>query len=249
MFYGKGVSFMKKINVFLADNDIALSGNLCGYMTSQEDLHVVGTVNDGKSCLDSEALSSADVLILTDILPGIDGLSLLKKLKIESRFPPVVILLTSFPTPYVKDQAMEYGANLILDRDTEPMDIIQQLRALTLAKKNQTDYEWKRKICQHLEAYGIPTHLGGFQYLCEVLEMLSANENLLHNLHADVFHTISRKYNTSPISIERRIHYAIQVAWYQKSMLNQMRSAFGNEIPSVKTFIGFLNSNIQNSSI
>lgn len=236
---------MDGIKLFIADNDIALTGELYEHMSLQEDFDVIGMVSDGKSCLDAVGLLSADVLILSDILPEIDGLSLLMELKKQSRTPSVVILLASFPTRYVKEQAAEHGAHLILAQGTEPARFTDYIRNLVFAQKNQEDFQWRRKVRHQLESYGIPTHLGGFQYLCEVLEMISANENLLHALQSDVFQSISEKYNTSPMSIERRIHYAIQVAWYKKPTSNRMKADFGSELPPVKSFIGYLSSSIK----
>jgi two-component system, response regulator, stage 0 sporulation protein A len=236
---------MEKIKVFIADNDIASSEKLRETINFEEDMEVIGVINNGKKGLYSEALSSADVLLLADILPGLDGLSLLKNLKIEARIPMVVILLTSFPTAYVKEQAIENGAQVILPKNTAINRLIQNIRDLVLAENNRSDCVWERKVRQQLEYYGIPTHLGGFKYLCEVLTVLSANENHLHKLQSSVFPAISKKYNTSTLSIERRIHYAIQVAWHHKSHTNLMKTTFGQYTPTVKTFIGFLTNVIK----
>ncbi len=64
---------------------------------------------DGETALRLLKNSSFDVLLLDIVMPGIDGISLMKKLKADSS-PPVIIVLTGKATVETAVEAMKHGA-------------------------------------------------------------------------------------------------------------------------------------------
>jgi len=236
---------MEKLKVFIADHDIALTGEMVALMNAQRDMKVIGTVNDGRSCLQSATLSLADVLILDDVLPVIDGLSLLNKLQLEAKQPPLVILLTSFYNTYVEEEAMNKGVTIVRAKPINLYHLIQDIRDISFTGDTEIDQSCDYTMKRCLETYGISSHLAGFQYLCEALTILSNNKHLLHTMKTNVFPLISNKYNTSTLSIERRIDYAIKTAWEQQQQLRTpMTIAFGKDHPTVKNFIACVTNTI-----
>jgi two-component system, response regulator, stage 0 sporulation protein A len=232
---------LEKIKVFIADHDIALTREMVAILNAQMDMKVIGTVNDGRSCLQSTILPMANVLILDDVLPGIDGLSLLNKLQREAKQPPLVILLTSFYNTYVEDEAKNIGVSVVRAKPIDFYRLIHDIRDISFTGDTESDQSCNNKMKTCLETYGIPSHLAGFQYLCEALTTLSNNKHLLHTMKTNVFPSISDKHNTSILSIERRIDYAIKTAWEQQHQhRNPMTMAFGNDHPTVKNFIAFV---------
>jgi two-component system, response regulator, stage 0 sporulation protein A len=237
----EGYHSLEKIKVFIADHDIALVREMVAILNTQRDMKVIGTVNDGRSCLQSAILPMADVLILDDVLPAIDGLSLLNMLQLEAQQPPLVILLTSFYNSYVEEEAKNIGVSVVREKPIAPHRLIHDIRDLSFTGDTESDQSCNNIIKRCLETYGIPSHLAGYQYLCETLTILSNNKHLLHNIKTNVFPPISDKYNTSTLSIERRIDYAIKTAWEQQhQQRNPMTLAFGSDHPTVKNFIAFV---------
>jgi len=237
----EGYYSLEKIKVFIADHDIALTQEMVAILDAQRDMKVIGTVNDGRSCLQSATLPMADVLILDDVLPSIDGLSLLNKLQHEAKQPTVVILLTSFYNSYVEEGAKKIGVSVVREKPIDPYRLIHDIRDISYTGDTESDQSCDNKMKTCLETYGIPSHLAGFQYLCETLTTLTNNKHLLHTMKTNVFPSISDKHNTSTLSIERRIDYAIKVAWEQQQHhRSPMTLAFGNNPPTVKNFIAFV---------
>ena len=70
---------MKKIKVCIVDDNRELVGLLDEYISSQEDMEVVGTAHNGQDCLHLLEEVSPDVLILDIIMPHLDGLGVLKE--------------------------------------------------------------------------------------------------------------------------------------------------------------------------
>lgn len=238
MFSKRGCHSLEKLKVFIADHDIALTEEMVALMNAQRDMRVIGTVIDGRSCLQSGTLPLADVLILDDVLPAIDGLSLLNKLKMEQKQPPFVILLTSFYNTYVEEEAMNKGVTIVRAKPINLNNLIHDIRGISFTADIESDQSCDNEIKRCLETYGIPSHLAGFQYLCEALTILSNNQHLLHTMKTDVYPSISNKYHTSTLNVERRIDYAIKTAWEQQQQLRTpMTLAFGKDNPTVKNFI------------
>jgi two-component system, response regulator, stage 0 sporulation protein A len=166
-------------------------------------------------------------------------------LQLEAKQPPLVILLTSFYNNYVEEEAMNKGVTVVKAKPINLHRLIHDIRDISLTGVTESDQSCDNKMKRCLETYGIPSHLAGFQYLCEVLTILSNNKNLLHTMKTSVYPSISDKYNISILSIERRIDYAIKTAWEQQQQLRTpMTKAFGKDNPTVKNFIAFVTNTI-----
>lgn len=72
---------MKKIKVCVVDDNRELVGLLEDYISSQDDMEVVGIAHNGQECLDMLASSEPDVLVLDIIMPHLDGLAVLERLR------------------------------------------------------------------------------------------------------------------------------------------------------------------------
>ncbi len=88
---------MKKIKVAVVDDNRELVKLLEEYISSQDDMEVVAKANNGQECLEILPQVKVDVLILDIIMPHVDGLAVLEKMR-ELHLSPIpnVIMLTAF---------------------------------------------------------------------------------------------------------------------------------------------------------
>lgn len=86
---------MEKIKVCLADDNRELVKLLQEYFEDTNDIDVIDASYNGKDCLQMVEEKKPDVLILDIIMPHLDGLAVLGKLK-EFDKQPEVIMLTAF---------------------------------------------------------------------------------------------------------------------------------------------------------
>jgi two-component system, response regulator, stage 0 sporulation protein A len=236
----RGDHSLRKIKIFIADQDTYLMEGIRTVIDAQKDMEVVAATVDGNSCLKSEHLPTSDLLILHDILPEIDGLSLLNKINLEMERSPAVILLTSFLNSYVQEQAMHHGVNMMMEKPIDILTLLQNIRSIFFEGKQKKAAPVTSKVESYLTTFGIPRHLTGYLYLSEILRIVAKDESLLHSMRKDVFPKISKKYKTSAKNIENRIYYAIQAGRSQNQHSQQLYAkAFGNYPPSVKDFITF----------
>lgn len=72
---------MKKIKVCVVDDNRELVGLLEDFISSQDDMEVAGIAHNGQECLEMLAQTDPDVLVLDIIMPHLDGLAVLERLR------------------------------------------------------------------------------------------------------------------------------------------------------------------------
>jgi DNA-binding response OmpR family regulator len=96
------------------------------------ELHTAGfevrQVTDGESALETLATDTPDVVILDWMLPGIDGLEVLRRLRQTSALP--VLMLTARSEEVDRVIGLEVGADDYLTKPFGPRELIARVRAL-----------------------------------------------------------------------------------------------------------------------
>lgn len=72
---------MEKIKVCVADDNRELVSLLSEYIEGQDDMEVIGVAYNGQECLSLFKDKNPDVLVLDIIMPHLDGLAVLERLR------------------------------------------------------------------------------------------------------------------------------------------------------------------------
>ena len=85
---------MAKYRILLADSNNQFQTTVRDYLTAQEGIERVDTVNDGQSALDAMNNNRYDVLLCDLIMPGMDGFELLERLNsgLVKDVPAVIVI-------------------------------------------------------------------------------------------------------------------------------------------------------------
>jgi two-component system response regulator CpxR len=119
--------------ILIIDDDLGLTNLLSEYLTSAG--FTVDAVHTGEDGL-SRALSVGYSLIVLDLmLPGIDGLELLRRLRPQSRVP--VLMLTARGEDVDRIVGLEVGADDYLPKPFNPRELVARIRAIL--RRAQTD--------------------------------------------------------------------------------------------------------------
>jgi two-component system response regulator (stage 0 sporulation protein A) len=106
---------VEKIKVCVADDNRELVGLLSEYIEGQEDMEVLGVAYNGQECLSLFKDKEPDVLVLDIIMPHLDGLAVLERLReSELKKQPNVIMLTAFGQEDVTKKAVDLGASYFI---------------------------------------------------------------------------------------------------------------------------------------
>ena len=114
------------IRVLLADDHAVVRQGLRTFLDLQEDIEVVAEAADGEAALDAAARTDPDVILLDLVMPRLDGLGALRRLRDH---PARVIVLTSFGDDDKLFAALRAGAAGYLLKDVQPTELVRAIRS------------------------------------------------------------------------------------------------------------------------
>lgn len=241
---------MKKIKVCVVDDNRELVSLLEEYVASQDDMEVIGVAHNGQDCLSLLENTDPDILILDIIMPHVDGLAVLEKLReTKQGNMPNVIMLTAFGQEDVTKKAVDLGASYFILKPFDMENLANQIRQVSgkgssvLKKTSQYSYrnsqtESKPKnlsasITSIIHEIGVPAHIKGYLYLREAITMVYNDIELLGSITKVLYPDIAKKYNTTASRVERAIRHAIEVAW-SRGNIESISSLFGYTVSMSK---------------
>ena len=117
-----------KIKVLLVDDHTVVLKGLAFFLSTQEDLELVGEANDGKEALVKVGETNPDVILMDLYMPEMDGVEATAYIKKE--YPNVkVIVLTSFSDQAHVLPALRAGASGYILKDVEPDQLVEAIRS------------------------------------------------------------------------------------------------------------------------
>ncbi|CUS47974.1 MAG: two component signal transduction system copper sensing response regulator CpxR [Idiomarinaceae bacterium HL-53] len=119
-------------SILLIDDDIELCDMLKQVLTKEG--WQVTTENDGKEGLETATSRQWDLLLLDIMLPGIDGLQVLKQLR-QSDLDYPVLMLTARGDDVDRVVGLELGADDYLPKPFYPRELVARIRALLRRSK------------------------------------------------------------------------------------------------------------------
>ena len=241
---------MKKIKVCVVDDNRELVGLLEEYISSLDDMEIVGVAHNGQECLDILEDITPDVLVLDIIMPHLDGLAVLEKLRETNRSSfPNVIMLTAFGQEDVTKKAVDLGASYFILKPFDMENLANHIRQVSgqtntgMRKSSQSAYrpaqsEQKPKnldacITSIIHEIGVPAHIKGYMYLREAISMVYNDIELLGSITKVLYPDIAKKFNTTASRVERAIRHAIEVAW-SRGNIDSISSLFGYTVSMTK---------------
>lgn len=116
------------IRVVVVDDEALVRSGFGLILGAADDIEVVATAN-GSDAFETVRRTRPDVVLLDIRMPDIDGLTVLRKLRMEPN-PPVVAMLTTFDADEYILTALNSGAAGFLLKDTEPEQLAHLVRTL-----------------------------------------------------------------------------------------------------------------------
>jgi len=115
-----------KIKILVVDDDLEICKLLCQYLDQQG--FAVASVNSGVALDEYLAQSSADLIILDLMLPGEDGLSIVKRLNSTVHIP--IIMLSACGEDVDRIIGLEIGADDYLAKPFNPRELLARIRSV-----------------------------------------------------------------------------------------------------------------------
>lgn len=232
---------VEKIKVMLVDDNQELVNLMSDYLQDQKNMEIVGKAFNGKECLDKIEETNPDVLILDIIMPHIDGLAVLSKIKQNQHTKHInVIMLTAFGQEEVTKKAVGLGASYFILKPFDLEHLSEQIEqvhgiqstihngmdASVTSKSHYKKFDLESSITHIIHEIGVPAHIKGYMYLREAITMVYNDIELLGSITKVLYPDIATKYNTTASRVERAIRHAIEVAW-SRGNIDSISSLFG----------------------
>jgi NarL family two-component system response regulator LiaR len=115
------------IRVLIADDHAVVRQGLRTFLELQGDIDVVGEAGNGEEAVAVAAQHAPDVILLDLVMPELDGIGALRRLR-EAAPAARVIVLTSFGEDERLFAALRAGAVGYLLKDVEPPELVRAIR-------------------------------------------------------------------------------------------------------------------------
>ena len=230
---------MSKYRVLLADDDLQYLSQVRAFFSVQEQIRQVDTATDGCQALEKMQAVKYDAVLLDLIMPKLDGLGVLEKMRLQGQEQPAVIVVSAIRNECMIRSACTMGAQYFMLKPTDPEALYKRLTNMLAARPSgsilampaQTPKTQDEKITSIFLVAGIPAHIKGYYYLREGIRMVYAQPALINRITKELYPGIAKKFSTSPSKVERAIRHAIEVAW-TRGKIENINQLFGYSIYS-----------------
>ncbi len=223
---------MKKILIGddTADYGIPTASSLrnCG-------LYTITRRKDGNVLFNTIMEEQPDVVIIDVVMPHLDAIELIKRVKAESAAVPAFIVTSSYDNAFVERQLMELGAAYYM---LKPFDLSTLAeRVLSLTTQSSSNSKGKQDleivVTDIIHQLGVPAHIKGYHYLRTAILSSIETPELLESVTKMLYPTVAAQYNTTSSRVERAIRHAIEIAW-DRGDLDILNSFFGYTVNTCK---------------
>jgi DNA-binding response OmpR family regulator len=113
--------------VVLADDEEAITANLAPFL--ERSGFTVHVVHDGEAALAAVESLAPDVCVLDVLMPKLNGREVLRRLRREGHWTPI-LLLTQVGESGERAMALEEGADDYLNKPFDPQELVARMRAV-----------------------------------------------------------------------------------------------------------------------
>ncbi|MGN0335050.1 MAG: sporulation transcription factor Spo0A [Lachnospiraceae bacterium] len=237
------------LNVAIADDNERMIEILDNIVKKDEELHIVGTANNGEDVCRVIREKEPDIVLLDLIMPKLDGLTVMERINRDTTLKkhPKFIVISAIGHEEITEDAFNRGANYYIMKPFDGEIILNRMRAIKnyMNEKNEKHISSVKsgfeRVEEHLETditdliheVGVPAHIKGYQYLRDAIIMTVKDPEMLSSITKILYPTIAKKHQTTPSRVERAIRHAIEVAW-NRGNVEMINSMFGYTVSTGK---------------
>ena len=220
--------------VLLADANKEFRSMLQEVIEKTEEFAVVGSTGDGTEALQILEQRKPDVAVMDLVLPGTDGVSVLRQLK-ERQDKTKVIVLSAFCTDQVVAETMGLGAAYFLPKPCEVETLLDRMQTVfgRPATPEEHAVALKNRVTAVIHEIGVPAHIKGYQYLREAIIIAVNDIEVINAVTKVLYPAVAKRFATTPSRVERAIRHAIEVAW-DRGDLETLQKYFGYTVSNAK---------------
>ena len=220
--------------VLLADANEDFRTLLQNAIEKSEDYSVLCSVNNGADALKAAEAEMPDVAVVDAVLPMVDGLGVLRRLR-ERDAGIRAIVISTFCSEAVQTEAVELGASYFLPKPFSPDALLERMRSLFRSSPTPEEHvaQLRNQVTAIIHEIGVPAHIKGYQYLREAILIAVDNMDVINAVTKVLYPAVAKRFATTPSRVERAIRHAIEVAW-DRGDLEVLQKYFGYTVSNTK---------------
>ena len=226
---------MERINILMIDDNINLIKMVKEYFKDNEDINIAFEAHDGEEGINeiTKNKDKIDLIILDLIMPNKDGIYVLNEMK-NRGINKKVIVATSYNAAEVIREVSEFGVSYYILKPFDLSDLEKRIYDITKKENNNKNIDFYTSnlqvaITKMLHELGIPSHIKGYQYIREAVNIIFDNPSVIGGITKELYPELAKKFNTTTSRVERAIRHAIEVSW-NRGNLDFMEEIFGYSV-------------------
>lgn len=227
----------QKLRVLLADSDSEFCARMAAALENAGDMELAGIAEDGAKALAAVGELQPDLLIIDLVLPVMDGIMVLSRLREAGQKAPVTVVLSAFASPQAGAECTALGVDMFLRKPMEPAQVCERIRLWQAGQKAAEQagesLALEVRVTEVIHQIGVPAHIKGYQYLREAIMMAVEDMEAVSAITKVLYPSIAKKFRTTSSRVERAIRHAIEVAW-DRGDIETLQSYFGYTVSGVK---------------
>ena len=248
----------KKMNIVVADDNRDNAQNIKAELICQQNIGDVKIANNGREVIELVRSMKVDVLICDLIMPHLDGLAVVEKIKsMNLEETPFIVMISSIGKDSVIQKAVNLGVDYYMLKPIDYTlltkrisDISENVTSIKPSKKSfptnnvvlmetrrpnfiENNSSIETKIANLMHEIGVPVHIKGHLYLREAIKLVVEDISLLGAITKELYPTIAKKHNTTSSRVERAMRHAIEVTWMRGATQN-INNLFGYSLNAQK---------------
>lgn len=262
---------MDKLKVAIADDNECMLRILGDVISNEADLNLVGKATNGEETLNIIREKEPDVVLLDIIMPKLDGLSVMERIRDDKTIKnvPTFIVVSAVGQQGITEDAFNLGANYYIMKPFDNDVLINRLRCIKNVSQNHfsnmritsnssselntnqvSDRSLESNVTNIIHEIGIPAHIKGYQYLRDAILLSIKDNDIINSITKVLYPTIAKKYQTTSSRVERAIRHAIEVAW-NRGNTETLNDLFGYTVsngkgkPTNSEFIALISDKIR----
>ena len=203
----KGLECMERTKIAIADDNQSILEALKNVIDEEDDMRIVGTADNGADTVKMIHESQPDVVLLDLIMPGIDGITVMEKIKADKTLDskPDFIVISAVGRDSVTEDAFNVGAAYYIMKPFDNEVLVNRIRyirnqhnkvnvkAVPREPVSITDRNLETDITNIIHDIGIPAHIKGYQYLRDSITLSVKDAEIINSVTKVVYPSIAKK--------------------------------------------------------
>ncbi len=229
------------IKIILADDNEEFCAILKAFLELQPNIEVIDVVHNGTQAYTKVCEQKPDIIIMDGIMPELDGLELLEKIKTNDDLnkSTYCIMLSAMTQEKITQQAVNLGVDYYMAKPFDMNSLLKRIQEVVSdnpvnsQSSNKSYFDLETNVTNILHKIGVPAHIRGYHYMRTAIIMSIENMEILNYITKELYPAIAKETNTTSSRVERAIRHAIEVAW-SRGTLDTKDDIFGYTISSNK---------------